>query len=415
MTSDVAWDVARRSEDVRTGELVREFRVTVGTARLVRTLLIRLGRHEPLRPVPGSIDMTGRSIVCLSAFAGLVGCTSILGIDEPLDPTALDAGARGDDAAPLADAGPTANGDGAAANTSDACVSAVCTQGQTSCVSGGVAACTVAADGCGGFGVASACGVRQSCTEDAGTAACVCNPDPVCTAVGTACGDASTLSTCEQDSQGCFYEATSSTCLNGACSAGSCCTNACSNGMVQCGSSTTIQSCQVQANGCAAWVLTRTCPSPSDCESDACTVRYGFPSPLTNTATNFNPGFLFGEEITVSEPITVIKLGANLLTSSGGSAIFALYTNSGGLPSTLVVNTVSAPVVAGLNEIPTAPTPIEAGTYWIMAEYSATVEMNTGASDVDEYVSEPYGTIPSQITTTDSPGNDLPYYVVGTE
>jgi hypothetical protein len=100
-----------------------------------------------------------------------------------------------------------------------------CVQGQTTCVSGGLATCAMGSNGCWAYGVPAPCpGVRQACTGTAGAAACTCTVDPVCTAVGAVCAAASTVANCAQDAQGCFYEASStacsgnnSLCLNAAC------------------------------------------------------------------------------------------------------------------------------------------------------------------------------------------------------
>jgi hypothetical protein len=102
-----------------------------------------------------------------------------------------------------------------------------CTQGQTSCVSGGLATCTVGSNGCRSYGAPAACGAHQSCTGAAGAAACTCNTDPVCTAAGTACSDSTHQVACASDSQNCVYQSGApSACPNGACS-GSACSNIC--------------------------------------------------------------------------------------------------------------------------------------------------------------------------------------------
>jgi hypothetical protein len=94
--------------------------------------------------------------------------------------------------------------------------------------------------------------------------------DAICIATGSTCAGTSSVVTCAQDPQGCFYQAATSPCTNGACSAGTCCTNACTNGATQClpTTSTQLQSCTVEANGCTAW-STATCATGLVCE------RYG--------------------------------------------------------------------------------------------------------------------------------------------
>ncbi len=125
----------------------------------------------------------------------------------------------------------------------------------------------MATNGCWAYGAAVACGAHQTCAEAAGSASCKCKTDPVCSAVGSLCANTSTLASCAQDAQGCFYEATSTTCTNGACSAGACCTNACTSGVSTCLSTTQIQSCAVGANGCAVSSMSA-CGSALVCEGD---------------------------------------------------------------------------------------------------------------------------------------------------
>jgi formylglycine-generating enzyme required for sulfatase activity len=123
-----------------------------------------------------------------------------------------------------------------------------CMSGQTSCVSGSLATCTLGSNGCYSYGTPVACGTRQSCGGAGGSAACVCNTDPVCTAAGSTCANSTTLATCSKDSQNCVYESSASTCNNGACSAGACCANACSG--PRCASTDSVTSCTVGTNGC---------------------------------------------------------------------------------------------------------------------------------------------------------------------
>jgi len=54
--------------------------------------------------------------------------------------------------------------------------SSSCSQGQTACVSGGLATCTQGGNGCWAYGTPAACPKpNQSCTGSAGSAACTCN------------------------------------------------------------------------------------------------------------------------------------------------------------------------------------------------------------------------------------------------
>jgi hypothetical protein len=156
----------------------------------------------------------------------------------------------------------------------------MCTPGDTKCSASGPQKC----DATGAWGTATACGAHQTCTGGgtAGAAACTCViSDPTCSMLGKAgpvCESGTTLSTCAQDAQGCWYASATSTCANGACSgapgSASCCTNGCSNGTKQCGGGG-IETCQAQTNGCTAWSGATACGTRQTCTggvgSAACT------------------------------------------------------------------------------------------------------------------------------------------------
>jgi hypothetical protein len=133
-----------------------------------------------------------------------------------------------------------------------------CTSGQTSCVSGSLATCTLGSNGCYSYGTPVGCQPHQSCTGSSGTAACTCNADPVCSAVGNACASSTTLATCAKDAQNCVFASTTSTCTNGACSAGACCTNTCTQGQTSCVSGS-LATCAQGSNGCWAYGAPATC------------------------------------------------------------------------------------------------------------------------------------------------------------
>ncbi len=142
-----------------------------------------------------------------------------------------------------------------------------CTQGQTSCESEGLAKCTLGTNGCWAYGTPTACpSTRQTCSGQSGSAACTCNVDPTCRALGKTCASSSTLATCAQDSQSCFYEASSSSCSIG-CHAGVC--DVCSSGAEQCNGSTP-QTC---VNG--QWQSGTACTGATpDCNAGVCGVCF---------------------------------------------------------------------------------------------------------------------------------------------
>jgi hypothetical protein len=159
-----------------------------------------------------------------------------------------------------AGAGGTAvGGSGGAPSTGTGGSSPGCQDGGKQCSGNGFQTCAN-----GEWGVATPCGTRQTCAQSGTSAQCVCNSDPVCAAVGGTClSDGMTLVSCAQDGDKCFYQMSSSTCTNGACSgsagAAACCTNACSVGATQCAADGSFQRCTLN-NGCTAWT-TMACPT----------------------------------------------------------------------------------------------------------------------------------------------------------
>jgi hypothetical protein len=109
-----------------------------------------------------------------------------------------------------------------------------CTAGQTSCVDGDLAKCTLGSNGCYSYGTPMACGTHQSCTGAAGSAGCTCNSDPVCKAAGNVCTSLSASATCSADGQGCIYQSGSATCTNQTCVMGVC-AGVCGPGQTTCG------------------------------------------------------------------------------------------------------------------------------------------------------------------------------------
>src|SRR5258708_23955451 len=116
-----------------------------------------------------------------------------------------------------------------------------CSQGQKSCVSGGLATCTLGANGCWAYSTPVACASHQSCTGAAGAGACMCNQDPVCTTAGNICTSTTATATCSADPQGCIYKSAAATCTNQTCVNGQC-SGVCAPSQAQC-SGATPQTC----------------------------------------------------------------------------------------------------------------------------------------------------------------------------
>jgi hypothetical protein len=140
--------------------------------------------------------------------------------------------------------------------------SAACQPSQTRC--SGTDLQTCGADG--QWGATATCGAHRTCAGPAGTAACACTVDPVCTSTATTCSATMTsVVSCAMDGNGCFYQVSSTSCNNGACSGGTCCTNACSLGVMECANGG-IRSCEKGTNGCGTWKILSTCTTPLVCE-----------------------------------------------------------------------------------------------------------------------------------------------------
>ncbi len=126
--------------------------------------------------------------------------------------------------------------------------------------------------------------------------------------------------------------------------------------------------------------------------------------------------YLLGPSITVSSATTVYRLGAWLGTAGNGIRM-ALYTNSGSAPGTLVAYTDTATTALGANELDlTTPVTISAGTYWVMAVYSATTYIYYGSSSTAtiKYKAASYASTPTSSFGTASSYTGYPpaYYLV---
>jgi hypothetical protein len=85
-----------------------------------------------------------------------------------------------------------------------------CDDGAQRCSGAAVETC-----GNGQWGPAVACGPHQTCGATVGVAQCACATDAVCTTVGNVCSRLTTLVTCTEDADGCFYQSSTVTCASG--------------------------------------------------------------------------------------------------------------------------------------------------------------------------------------------------------
>ena len=166
-------------------------------------------------------------------------------------------------ACPMAD--PFCSGAGVCGACSGVC-QGQCTPGSTTCSTMGPQTCSSS----GSWNAPVACGPHQTCTGggSAGTAMCTCAMNATCSGQGFACESGTTLATCGQDSMGCWYPSSTSTCPNGACFGAapnaSCCTDQCTLGATRCGGAG-LQVCVTQGNGCTAWDAGTACGAHETC------------------------------------------------------------------------------------------------------------------------------------------------------
>jgi hypothetical protein len=139
-----------------------------------------------------------------------------------------------------------------------------------------------------------------------------------------------------------------------------------------------------------------------------------------NEVNYWETGLLMGQQINISNAITVTALGVvgPPVEWSDVQWILALYSSVDAAPSALLARTQSATIIPGQNEIPVlSPMKVPAGSYWIMAEVNASaLACPDGSSNiVTDYAFVPYGTVPSSFgpaqTSNTSAGID--YLVVG--
>jgi hypothetical protein len=77
-----------------------------------------------------------------------------------------------------------------------------------------------------------------------------------------------------------------------------------------------------------------------------------------------------GQRVTIPAAITVAGFGM-IGNPGGGMGLMALYEEQGGMPWLLLAQTEQATIGNGINILPVS-TPLSAGSYWLMADFSTT-------------------------------------------
>jgi hypothetical protein len=198
-------------------------------------------------------------------------------------------------------------------------VTAACQGSQAKCSGANIQTCGTD----GQWATAQACGTRRTCTGPSGSAQCTCVADAVCTSITTACSNTTTMVSCSQDGNGCFYQTSPTMCTNGACSGGSCCTNQCSGaGICENGGPKT---CTKAANGCYAWT-TSTCSANQVCErhngplcADPNWAQWPMPTSPEDSGVPNAPNYTPNGDGTITDNVTGLMWQS---TSSNGNPTF---------------------------------------------------------------------------------------------
>jgi hypothetical protein len=158
--------------------------------------------------------------------------------------------------------GSSSSSSGGGSSSSSGSVGSTCTPGATQCASDTQVE-TCGTDG--QWGAAMMCGARQRCTGQTGSAACTCNVDPVCTSALNVCATSSAVANCVQNDSGCFYEGSTTTCVNQTCVAGAC-VGVCGPGQTGCDGNAP-ETCGTSGQ----WVSGTACSAVTTCVSGTCT------------------------------------------------------------------------------------------------------------------------------------------------
>ncbi len=162
----------------------------------------------------------------------------------------------------------------------------------------------------------------------------------------------------------------------------------------------------------------------SACSASRCTAPVPFGdatvfSPCVNGV--FGTGGFVGERLFIDSNIQVTALGviaSPAEPTTGVHGIMALYDDVSGLPSSLLAATASTTIAPGGNVIPVeSAASIDAGYYWIMAEYDANASIceDQSMGNATVYVEAGYGGVPAVVTNPMASSEaDFNYYVLGT-
>lgn len=129
-----------------------------------------------------------------------------------------------------------------------------------------------------------------------------------------------------------------------------------------------------------------------------------FGNNAAGTSNDQQSGYLAASSYTLSSPATVHSLETYLTSATvDGVGILGIYSDNGGTPGTLLVQSDSQAVSAGWNVFSVKPTYLPAGNYWLGNSFGGTaVDMAyTSGASTSDFESYPFnGVFPKTFTPT---------------
>jgi hypothetical protein len=114
------------------------------------------------------------------------------------------------------------------------------------------------------------------------------------------------------------------------------------------------------------------------CGSDCCSV-YGDSTSLGGSG-NYGAGDLCVRPVTIGKGGTLVDIGI-LSYTPGVEVVLGLYSDSAGAPDELIAQTAVAVVPDGALVVPTPPTAVSAGSYWIATWFDASATVDESATE----------------------------------
>jgi hypothetical protein len=105
---------------------------------------------------------------------------------------------------------------------------------------------------------------------------------------------------------------------------------------------------------------------------------YGYATPLGGTGV-YSASSMCVRPVTIGQNGSVVDLGI-IAPTAGVGVVMGLYTDSAGVPGTLVVETAEATLTGATLTIATPPTPVAAGNYWVAVLFNGTTTVDEDPS-----------------------------------